>query len=82
MKINIFKGSPALNHFIFEINVGKGRTRHTTTLNLNDEFFDQPKIDCRLKFGVVLCRIRSFPAWISKIKWLGSELPLNYFTIA
>ena len=29
-----------------------------------------------LKFGVVLCRIRLFPTFISKIKWLESELPL------
>ena len=28
------------------------------------------------KFRVVLCRIRLFPPLISKIKWLGSELPL------
>ena len=31
-----FKGSSDLSHFIFEINVGKGRLRHITTLNLND----------------------------------------------
>ena len=49
----IFKGIPDLNHFIFEINVGKGRARHKTTLNLNDEFLDRPKFDCRLKFRVV-----------------------------
>ena len=29
------------------------------------------------KFRVVLCRIRLFPTLILKIKWLGSELPLN-----
>ena len=28
------------------------------------------------KFRVVLCRIRFFPTLISKIKWLGSGLPL------
>ena len=33
------------NHFIFEINVGKRRIRHTTTLKLNDEFQDRLKID-------------------------------------
>ena len=78
MKINIFKGSPALNHFIFEINVGKGRIRHTTTLNLNDEFLDRLKIDSRFKFRVVICRIRLSPTLISKIKWLVSELPLKF----
>jgi len=30
------------------------------------------------KFWVVLCRIRLFPTFISKIKWLGSGLPLNF----
>ena len=29
------------------------------------------------KFSVVLCRIRLFPTLISKIKWLGFELPLK-----
>ena len=29
------KGDSDPNHFIFEINVGKGRIRHTTTLKLN-----------------------------------------------
>ena len=33
-----FKGSAS--HFIFEINVGKRRIRHRTTLNLNDVIFD------------------------------------------
>ena len=31
----IFKGSPDQSHFIFELNVGQRRIRHTTTLNLN-----------------------------------------------
>ena len=34
-KTFIFKGSPDQSHFIFEINVGKGRIRHRTTLKLN-----------------------------------------------
>ena len=33
------KGSPDQGHFIFEINVGKGRIRHWTTLNLNEVNF-------------------------------------------
>ena len=40
-----FKGSSNPNHFIFEINVGKSRIRHTTTLQLNDEVLDRLKID-------------------------------------
>ena len=30
------KGSPDSGHFFFEINVGKSRIRHKTTLNLNE----------------------------------------------
>ena len=74
---SVFKGSPDLSHFIFEINVKKGRIRHTTTLNLNDEFQDRLKIDCKFKIRVVLCRIRPFLTLISKIKWHVSELPLT-----
>ena len=35
----IFKGSSDQSHFIFEINVGKKRIRHGTTMNLNDDRF-------------------------------------------
>ena len=42
----IIKGSPDPSHFIFEINFGKSRIRHTT-LKLNDEFPDQLKIFSR-----------------------------------
>ena len=38
-----FKGSRDPNHFISEINVGKRRNRHATTLKLNDEFPDRLK---------------------------------------
>ena len=40
-----FKDSSALSHFIFEINVGKSRIRHTTMMKLNDEFLDWLQID-------------------------------------
>ena len=40
-----FKGSSEQSHFIFEINVGKSRTRHTTTVKFNDEFPERFKID-------------------------------------
>ena len=43
-KIIIFKGSPDPSHFIFEINVGKSRIRHTIS-KLNDEFLDRVQID-------------------------------------
>ena len=70
------KGSSDPSHFIFEINVGKSRIRHRTTLKLNDEFLDRLKMTS-FKFRVVLCRIRLFPTLISKLKWLGSGLPLS-----
>ena len=73
---DFFKGSPDRSHFIFEINVGKSRIRQRTTLNLYDAIFNQFWADLEFNFGVVLCRIRFFPTLISKIKWLGSELPL------
>ena len=37
----LLKGIPDSSHFIFEINVGKGRIRHKTTLNLNDAIFNR-----------------------------------------
>ena len=40
-----FKGSSDQSPFIFEINLGKSRIRHTTTLKWNDEFLDRPRID-------------------------------------
>ena len=33
---NLYKGSPYLSHFNLDINVGKKRIRHWTTLNFND----------------------------------------------
>ena len=66
-KFNV-KGSPDLSHFIFEINVGKRRIRHTTTLKLNDELLDWLKI-------------RLIPTLISKIKRLGSGLPYFFARI-
>ena len=75
-----FKGSSDPSPYIFEINVGKSRIRHTTTLN--DEFLNRLKIDWRWRSNSesVLSRIRLFPTLISKIKWLWSELPLNQIT--
>ena len=39
--LSLFKGGPVPSHFIFEINVGKKRIRHKTTLNLNDAIFNR-----------------------------------------
>ena len=44
------KGSPDQSHFIFEINVGKRRIRHRTTLNLNDLIFNRFWVDLEIQF--------------------------------
>ena len=71
------KGSSDPSHFIFEINVGKSRIRHRTTLNLNLQPIFSRSRNSPFSFRVVVCRIRLFPTLISRIKWLGSELPLK-----
>ena len=73
----ILKGSSDPNHFIFEINAAKGRIRHRTTLNLNDIIFN--RFGSRFNFRLVLCRIRLFPTLDSRIRWLGSALPLKLY---
>ena len=73
----IFKGSPDPSHYIFEINVGKMRIRHRTTLNLNLQTILSRSKKLSFNFRVVACRIRLFPTLISKIKWLWYELPLT-----
>ena len=40
----LIKGSSDPNHFIFEINIGMRRIRHTKTLKLKDKFLDLLKI--------------------------------------
>ena len=45
IRLPMFEASSDQIHFIFEINVGKSRIRHITTLKLNDEFLDRVKID-------------------------------------
>ena len=72
-----FKGSSDQNHFIFEINVGKRRIRHITTLNLSLQPIFSRSRNSPFNIRVVVCRIRLFPTLVSKIKRLGSELPLN-----
>ena len=71
------KGSSDPSQFIFEINVGKSRIRHRTTLNLNIQSILTRSRNSSFRFRVVLWRIRLFPTLILKIKWFGSELPLN-----
>ena len=73
---HFIKDSSDPSHFIFEINVGNRRIRHRTILKLNFSSDSNWQKIKSFKFRVVQCRIRLFPALISKIKWLSSELPL------
>ena len=43
--LTTIKGNSDPSHFIFEINVGKSRIRHRTTLKLNDELLNRVKFD-------------------------------------
>ena len=47
---NIFKGSSDPSHFISEINVGKSRIRHRTTLNINQIIFKRFRVDPEIHF--------------------------------
>ena len=86
VKISLFclklKGSSDQIHFFLEINVGKSRIRHTTTLNLNLLSriwvnFPVRSRNSSFNFRVVLCRIRSLPILILNTKCLRSELLLT-----
>ena len=48
--LNLFKDSPDPSHLIFEINVGKRRIRHITTLNLNYLIFGRFWVDVEIQF--------------------------------
>ena len=43
--VSNFKTGSNPGHFSFEIDVGKRRIRHRTTMKLNDDFLDRLKID-------------------------------------
>ena len=47
---NNVKGSSDPRHFTFEINVGKSRVRHRTTLKLNDAICNQFRVDLEIQF--------------------------------
>ena len=63
----MIKDSSDPSHFAFEINVGRERIRHRTTLSFNDAFFN--------RFGVDL----EIPTLsdVDLKKWHGSGLPLR-----
>ena len=74
-----FKGSPDSSHFIFEINVGKGRIRHRTTPNLNNVVFNWFLVDLEIKFQG---RSTSDPTFSdidfrNKMVWVRSTLNKN-----
>ena len=80
---NLYKGSPYLSHFNLDINVGKKRIRHWTTLNFNDVISIRFWVNLKFRnssqnFRVVAGRFRIFPTFVSNIKWLWSELPLKF----
>ena len=74
LKLKAFKGSPYPSHFIFEINVGKKRIRHRTTLHLNLHSIMSRFRNSSFNFREVLCRIRLFPTIISKMDWVWTTL--------
>ena len=49
----IIKGSSDSSHFIFEINVGKRRIRHRTTLNLTDAIFNRFWVDLKVNLSIL-----------------------------
>ena len=69
------KGSPDPSHFIFGSNVGKGRIRHITTLNLNLQSILSRSRNVLFNFRVVVCRIRLFPTLIllSRIRMISNS---------
>ena len=58
-----FKGSSGPSHFIFEINVGKSRIRHRTTLELNDELLNRLKFDFHSNLESFYVGSDSFRHW-------------------
>ena len=75
----IFKGSSDPSHFLFEINVGKRRIRHRTTVNSNEIIFNRYG-NSAFNFRVVICRIRPFPTltWKNEMAWVWSPKSLDY----
>ena len=48
--IGSIKGSSSPSQFTFEINVGKRRIRHRTTLDLNNVIFNRFGVDLEMQF--------------------------------
>ena len=74
-----FKGSVGSSHFIFEINVGKKRIRHRTTLKLNFQIDPKSTEDQVLK---IQSRAKSDPPLSdidskNKMAWVWTTLKLK-----
>ena len=76
-KYTWLKGSPDPSHCTVQINIEKGRSSIERLWNGISRSTKKRLNMASFKFRVVLRRIRLFPTLISKIKWLGSELPLK-----
>ena len=63
----------------FDINVGRSRIRHKTTLNFNDFIFKRFWDDRDMSYIKIQIRSMSDPTLSenSKVKWIWSELPLT-----
>jgi len=78
------KGSPHPSHFIFEINVGKSRIQHLTTLNLNEATSNRFWLDLEIQFQ---SRPVSDPTFSdidfkNKMAWVWTTLKIIFiFTI-
>ena len=77
--VSVFKASPAPSQYIFEINVGKRRIRHRTTLNLNLQTILSRSKNSPFNFIFIICRIRLFPTLNSKYNGLRLNYPLHYW---
>ena len=70
------KSSSHPSHFIFEINVGKSRIRHLTTLNLNEATLNRFWLDLESQFQ---SRLASDPTFSdidkkNKMAWVWTTL--------
>ena len=81
--LHIFEGSSDPSHFIFEINVGKRRIRHRTTLNLNDVIFNRFWVDLVIHYSIwesFLVGSDSFQLWFKKkVVWVWTILNRQHY---
>ena len=80
----MLKGSSDPSYFISEINVGKGRIRHETTLNLIDAIFNRFLIDLEIQFQ---SRSMSDPTFSdidfrNKVAWAWTTLKVIFSDIS